>query len=315
MRTHLIDNDIRLLLENEPDHFKKKIKTRLKNWQSAQSYRNIGFVEECLFYINQLQLRSQLSEPLIVDFWNNIFSKLDSLDFKFSSSHYFPNFDLGTTCNHNMVTCYIHLLSRLKERNIPFVIDYMKDFIVLQTEGISKHVSSVLIEFDPNVTALLSESEARVAVRTFIHEGYEAFLINNKSNHNQIETGLVLSVMSLANNVNSLLYGDEGYDNVNSLFSEYEAYENSQDQKSAIIKQYIEKYADTSKAFEFLHLFRPSSERIMNDCRIRYGRNFMDEYQKGVRRMSPLRKEWYSPKQIELIEFIEERFSLQFFKY
>lgn len=295
MRTHLIDNDIKLLLENEPDYFKKKIKTRLKNWQSAQSYQNNGFIEECLFYISQLHL----DEASIIDFWNNIFSKLDSLDFQFSSSNYFPNFDLGNPNNHNMVTCYINLLKHLKARDIPFEIDYMQKFIILQTDGISNHISSFLIDFDPNVTVLLSELEARNAIRTFIHEGYEAHLINNKSNSDQIVSSLTLSIMSFADDINSWFY----------------EYENSQNKKAEVIKQYIEQHADTNKASEFLCLFRPSSERIMNDCRIRYGRNYMDEYQKGVRRMSPLRKEWYSPKQIELIEFIEERFSLQFFKY
>ena len=298
MRTELIDNDINLFLSQEPDEFLKVIKKRIKTWRTATDYNSIDFLG--LILVNVSQKTSQIPVETI---WQDIFLKLDSIDFDFQPSHYVPNFNLGTPYNPNMCVHYKAMLHELMNRNIVFDTSMAQHFVEQQLDGIEDSVAVFLESVHPVFGDIVSRQQVKIEIKGLVSDLYEMMLLENPSKKTQIESNAI-NLM-----VNSFIpYGGQ------SVQSGVSNYLDKQSKKIDFILAYInEATLSKDEAKELLLSFRPSGEVVNNLDRIYNKKSgthwfaYMAAFQNG----SLLSRHYFTKQQIELMDKIQDKFNVQ----
>jgi len=299
MRTHLIDNDIILFLNNSPEHFSNLIKKRNKTWRTALSDR--GPFEQGFNFLDMILF--QVSHSTTQEYsWSEIFEKLESLDFKFEPFHYFPNIDLLTNYNPTIALNYKELVTQLKKRDVSFNQDSFEQFIKKQTAPMEDSVADLLRTMSPIIDDILLSLKVDNAIKSLIDDAYEIHLINNPSKGTKIEATMMASIINTSVN-----FGGESMDD------NIKKYQLEQSKKVKFILNYLDNQnISVERSIEMLYLFKPCGA-IMIDFN-RYSLNHsVHNYFEAVRNGQLLPRKYFTRLQLELIDIIESRFDVKVF--
>lgn len=298
MRTKIIDNDIVLFLENEPNIFIKTIKKRLKSWETATDSHGLDFIASLLIKIEQRNSPLSISEQ-----WSEIFDKLDKLNFVFKPSHYFPNINICTSYNQNLCKYYKELIKQLKDKKIDVDNKLLKEFVNLQDDTIDESIAIIFNEISPYFEKYNLSQKVKKSIYKFVDDTYEIMLIKEASKKTKIEQ------FYIATNMDMLVYfGGDSYQ------SKISNYIQEQSEKTNFILNYINSYKITqSEALDLLKSFRPSGEVMINLDRMNrksqgtHAFAYIDICQSG--RLRP--RKYFTQQQIDLIDNIQNKFGLQ----
>lgn len=301
MRTHLIDNDITLFLNNSPEHFSNVIKKRNKTWRTALSDR--GPFEQGFNFLDMILF--QLADPSTTQeySWSEIFEKLESLDFKFEPFHYFPNRDLFTNYHHAMALNYKELVTQLKNRDIPFEQNSFEEFIKNQKDSVEDSVADLLRTMSPIIDEILLSLKVDKAIKNLTQEAYEIHLINNPSK----ETKAEVTMMALILNTGVSFGGESIEDSI-------KKYQLEQSEKVKFILNYLDtQNISVERAVEMLYLFKPCGAIMIDFDRSNRNNNSLNSYFEAVRNGHPLPRKYFTTLQLELIDIIESKFNIKVF--
>lgn len=301
MRTELISNDVNLFLTQDPEEFLKIIKKRIKTWRTATDYRGCDFLAFILLTISNTPTSTSIQTV-----WADIFQKLEAAGFEFNSSHYLPNTDLGTFSNPSMRSHYKALIQELVDRKVPFDVNLIETFANQQFDGVHESVVTVFKSISPESEKLLMKRKVKKDIGSLVNEAYELMLIQNPAKKTKIESdaiGLVINAF--------MAFGGQ------SLQSEVDNYLNEQSNKIKFILNFINNNLLTQdEAKELLLCFRPSGEVMQNlDRATRKQRGthwfgYMDEVRLG----SLLSRNYFTQQQLEVMDYIQDKFSVQLLK-
>lgn len=168
MRYHLLNNDIKLFLDNPVDIFDKKIKTRVRDWRTVRlnTSHNLDFL--------QLLLMESMSSHKQIKFfkWNEIFDKLEYLNFNFNPSHYFIKICLSVDSDLKIRESneknYLSYINELKKRDIIPNINELKYFIDNQEFDINPEISDEFKSLVPDISLYIVDHQVNESITTFI---------------------------------------------------------------------------------------------------------------------------------------------------
>lgn len=298
MRTHLIENDIKLFLESAPDVFSSTIKKRIKTWQTAEDGFGRNFLDLLVY---QLAIHHEKSDHL----WVEIFDKLDSLSFQFQASHYFPDHELlehyTDFRNPEMAFHSKQVLMGLIQRGIPFHQTDLERFIKAYGNKMDDSLLSLFNTLAP-IDSIVLFSKVKDTIKHLIDDAYEHAVIDNPSTASQFETAGIQSVL--------LMLESFGGDSVKNKLN---SYLQGQQEKRTFILDYINSANITqSDAIELLRCFKPCSSVMINLDRLtRSGRNHMLLYFENVRNNQLIPKQYFTKLQLELMKALQQKFNVQ----
>lgn len=298
MRTHLIENDIKLFLESAPDVFSSTIKKRIKTWQTAEDGFGRNFLDLLVY---QLAIHHEKSDHL----WVGIFDKLDSLSFQFQASHYFPDHELlGHYTDLRNPEIAFHskqVLMGLIQRGIPFQQADLECFIKVYGNKMDDSLLALFKRLAP-IDDVVLFSKVKDTIKHLIDDAYEHAVIDNPSTASQFETAGIQSVL--------LMLESFGGDSVKNKLN---SYLQGQQEKRTFILDYINSANITqSDAIELLRCFKPCSSVMINLDRLtRSGRNHMLLYFENVRNNQLIPKQYFTKLQLELMEALQQKFNVQ----
>ena len=298
VRTHLIENDIKLFLETTPDVFLSTIKKRIKTWQTARDGFGRNFLDLLVY---QLAIHHSKS----ANFWVDIFDKLDKLDFQFKSFHYFPTHELSERVtpmsSPDMAFHQKELLLGLIHRNVPFEKKDLEVFIKSQHENIDESLMSILKTLSP-IDDILMFTLMKNNIKHLVDDVHEHSLIENPSVETQMEVSAIKSILSQFQMMNGDVE-DDTLDNYLKLQAE----------KRASILSYLDSASLTKKqALELLREFHPCGS-VMIDLDRRTNANYsqMLLYFDKVRKNHLLPRQYFTKLQLELMDVIQTKFNVQ----
>lgn len=301
MRTELISNDVNLFLTQEPEEFSKIIKKRIKTWRTATDYRGCDLLALILLTISNTSTTTSIQTV-----WADIFRKLEAAGFEFNSSHYLPNTYLGTVSNPTLRSHYKALIQELVDRKVPFDSNLVETFANQQFDGIHESVVTVFKSLSPQSEKSLIKQKVKKDIGSLLNEAYELMLIQNPAKKTKIESNAI----GLAINA-FMAFGGQ------SLQSEVDNYLNEQSNKIQFILNFINNNTLTQdEAKELLLCFRPSGEVMQNLDRVTRKQRgthwfgYMDEVRQG----SLLSRNYFTPQQLEIMDYIQDKFSVQLLK-
>jgi hypothetical protein len=298
MRTHLIENDIKLFLESSPDVFSSTIKKRIKTWQTAEDGFGRNFLDLLVY---QLAIHHEKSDHL----WVEIFDKLDSLSFQFQAFHYFPDHELlGHYTDLRNPEIAFHskqVLMGLIQRGIPFQQADLECFIKVYGNKMDDSLLALFKRLAP-IDDVVLFSEVKDTIKHLIDDAYEHAVIDNPSTASRFETAGIQSVL--------LMLESFGGDSVKNKLN---SYLDGQQEKRTFILDYIDSANITqSDAIELLRCFKPCSSVMINLDRLtRSDRNHMLLYFEKVRNNQLIPKQYFTKLQLELMEALQQKFNVK----
>jgi hypothetical protein len=288
MRYHLLNNDIKLFLENSVDVFDKKIKTRVKDWRTVtlNTSHNADFLQLLL-------IDSMYSHKHVESYdWPTIFQKLEQLNFTFKASHYFAKILLNPSLDNDINSYndlnYLSYINELKKRNISPYIEEMKYFISNQRTGVNEQILNVFREHIPEINAYILDEQVNNAVISFIDENEEMF--NAANSH---INGIARLLVNMVGNNRQ--------------------YKQEQDIKRKIILDYLElPNISKERAMEIIKMFRPKASGVFYEFLQAHDKRDMLSYIQKMLGEHEIKKNWYTVEQLSLIHVIENKFGIAY---